>query len=143
MHVFFKKLSERLGFEKQWERYHSENEQQAIRLKNSLESILMPNIVNSPSKMENEEKNKEEKDQSSLVEELRSKLGQVVEVLPFKIKEKQCWLDVSQKIRKDKLFSMDKLIDIIKNEGKEKENVRIEDFVTIMNSILSGCVDKF
>ena len=38
---------------------------------------------------------------------------------------------------------MDKLIDIIKNEGKEKENIRIEDFVTIMNSILGGCVDKF
>ena len=48
----------------------------------------MPNIVNSPNKMENEERNKEEKDQSSLVEDLRSKLGQVVEVLPFKTKEK-------------------------------------------------------
>jgi hypothetical protein len=34
---FFKRLSERLGFESQWNKYHTENENEAIRLKETID----------------------------------------------------------------------------------------------------------
>ena len=142
MHVFFQKIAERLGFEKEWERYHSENEKESVRLKSQIDSIFTTNLMNSPCKIEGEEKQKERKSEE-IAEQFREKLSKIVDILPFKLREKECWSEMLEKIRYDRLFSMEKLVNIITKEGKEQQRGRVEDCSALMHHILSGAIDKF
>lgn len=51
MKIFFAKLAERFGFTKEWERYHTENEQESVRIKNEVDSIIKPSRRGSPQKL--------------------------------------------------------------------------------------------
>jgi hypothetical protein len=48
LEVFFKRLSERLGFEKEWERYHLYNTEEAVNLHSRLQKIIQDTLKRTP-----------------------------------------------------------------------------------------------
>jgi hypothetical protein len=53
---------------------------------------------------------------------MTEKIDQVVDLLPFSKKEKECWSKLSDKINKNELIDMSKIYDIFKAQKENSKN---------------------
>lgn len=137
LHQLFEALARKVGFEREWARYHLENASEAVKFQGRVNSIL------EVGQAEREEEQQEEPASNYQFSRLLGKLSGLVQELPFARAERREWEQLSAKIREDRLVGMESLVHRYQQLQQEQAAALIAKASALLHSTLALSLQEF